>query len=381
MNAKQREIVDLLKMSGSKLVRKSGKGGEVWRLPNGMNFITRTDRAQEHGVAHELADLRRKLGDVAVDKLVKASKAAPKEEGVKKTTTQLTMVTKEPKTTVELVTPAMAAKWLESNTKNRPLRQGHVDFLASEITSGAWQLTNAGVAFDTDGALLDGQHRLWAVVLADKAVRMNVTRGLDAEAQRAIDVNGAPRTLGDVLNLAGDTSGKRRSEIIGLIRNVAFQRYGKCGFDEAQEIANGSFKEGIDFALSLPQRIRSGPAAVRGAIAIAYKMHPVKVGQFAEQVWYGLELTRTAPAYLLRSLLLGETDSRSRVDRRSIALKTLRAVLAHINGETIKNLYAAEDVIVHFAKVHGVSIKPKTQAAAQLVARSKKRAAKTMAEA
>lgn len=74
MNAMQREIVDLLKKSGSKFVRKAGKGGEVWRLPNGMTFVTQTNRTNEHGVTHQLADLRRKLGDVVVDDLIKASR-------------------------------------------------------------------------------------------------------------------------------------------------------------------------------------------------------------------------------------------------------------------------------------------------------------------
>ncbi|MCC6809963.1 MAG: hypothetical protein IT381_21215 [Deltaproteobacteria bacterium] len=75
MNSIQREIVDLLRASGSKLVRTAGKGGEVWKLPNGMTFITRTGKAQEHGVTHELADLRRKLGDVDVAKLSAGRKA------------------------------------------------------------------------------------------------------------------------------------------------------------------------------------------------------------------------------------------------------------------------------------------------------------------
>lgn len=74
MNSLQQEIVELLRKSGSKFVRTAGKGGEVWRLPNGFNFITRTKRTNEHGVAHELADLRRRLGDVVVDELVKAGK-------------------------------------------------------------------------------------------------------------------------------------------------------------------------------------------------------------------------------------------------------------------------------------------------------------------
>lgn len=58
------------------------------------------------------------------------------------------------------VTPEMAAKWLEGNVLNRPLKQAHVDRLAREMAAGRWRLTHQGIAFDVSGCLIDGQHRL-----------------------------------------------------------------------------------------------------------------------------------------------------------------------------------------------------------------------------
>jgi len=72
------------------------------------------------------------------------------------------------------VTPSMAARWLEGNTHNRPVNNGHVERLASEMKAGRWRLTHQGVAFSPGGRLLDGQHRLWAIVMADVPVKTRV---------------------------------------------------------------------------------------------------------------------------------------------------------------------------------------------------------------
>jgi len=78
---------------------------------------------------------------------------------------------RDPYNVVLNVSPDMALKWLEGNTHNRPINQAHVNRLAKEITAGRWQLTHQGIAFDTKGILIDGQHRLWAIATRSSADR------------------------------------------------------------------------------------------------------------------------------------------------------------------------------------------------------------------
>jgi hypothetical protein len=73
------------------------------------------------------------------------------------------------------ITPDMAATWLETSEGNRRIRQDHVNTLADHIRHGRWRLTHDPIAFDHNGKLVDGQHRLWAIVLAGKAVRAMVS--------------------------------------------------------------------------------------------------------------------------------------------------------------------------------------------------------------
>lgn len=103
------------------------------------------------------------------------------------------------KTTEMQVTPDQAAKWLRLNTHNRTIRSRHVDYLADEILNGRWILTHQGIALNHQ-TLIDGQHRLLAIVKANKSVPCLVTVDAEIALQDVID-GGAKRTVADQLNL------------------------------------------------------------------------------------------------------------------------------------------------------------------------------------
>lgn len=121
---------------------------------------------------------------------------------MKSNTLQRDIETGTPAGHVTEVSPELAERWLERNTKNRPIRQRDVDKYARDMASGNWLMTGEGIKFDVSGTLIDGQHRLWAIVEAGQAVRMMVVTGLPPEAQSVMD-SGTKRTAGDSLQLAG----------------------------------------------------------------------------------------------------------------------------------------------------------------------------------
>lgn len=88
-----------------------------------------------------------------------------------------------------LVTPEMAAKWLdESDGANpRPVLQRSVNYLVEEIKAKRWRLTPQGIAFNEQGLLIDGQHRLWAVVESKVAVPMRVTWNTPDAVKEVLD--------------------------------------------------------------------------------------------------------------------------------------------------------------------------------------------------
>jgi hypothetical protein len=65
-----------------------------------------------------------------------------------------------------------------------------------------WQLTHQGIAFDTDGMLIDGQHRLRAAVISKTTITVMVFVGMDPTIVRFID-EGKARTANDLLKHLG----------------------------------------------------------------------------------------------------------------------------------------------------------------------------------
>lgn len=101
-------------------------------------------------------------------------------------------------TAVETVTPEVAAMWLTRNcSENRNLSRGRVEELARAILQGQWRLTHQGIAFGENGDLIDGQHRLAAIVRAGVPVQILVTRGLPQSSFSVMD-RGWTRSLRDI---------------------------------------------------------------------------------------------------------------------------------------------------------------------------------------
>lgn len=94
---------------------------------------------------------------------------------------------------VEVVTPAAAKALLARNKGNRPVRQARVQQYADAMRAGLWRVAQA-ILVDWDGVLLDGQHRLHAVVLYGQPVEFVVVRGASPEAYAVIDT-GDKRTV------------------------------------------------------------------------------------------------------------------------------------------------------------------------------------------
>jgi hypothetical protein len=102
------------------------------------------------------------------------------------------------------VTPAMARQWLKYNTRNRPLRPSHVERLKASFERGEYVMTHQGIAFATDGSVIDGQHRLHAIAdMPDgTSFPMLVTLGLKHEdVFPVVDVVSAGRSVSDVLGV------------------------------------------------------------------------------------------------------------------------------------------------------------------------------------
>ena len=83
---------------------------------------------------------------------------------------------------VETITPEIAKTMLGENVNNRRISRDNVNLFAREIRNGEWRFNGEAIKFGKDGRLLDGQHRLLAVIAADKPLTTLVIRGLEDES-------------------------------------------------------------------------------------------------------------------------------------------------------------------------------------------------------
>lgn len=109
--------------------------------------------------------------------------------------------------TIVDVTPDLAKEWLTGNTRNRNLNAATVNDYARDMLSGNWELNGEAVKISASRILLDGQHRLQAVIDSGTTVPMLVVAGLPDGTQNTMDL-GRKRTVGDQFAMAGEQYAK-----------------------------------------------------------------------------------------------------------------------------------------------------------------------------
>lgn len=116
------------------------------------------------------------------------------------------------------VTPETAAAWLEHNVpNNRPVRAVDVNKFARDMANGNWRLTHQGIAFNKDGKLIDGQHRLRAVVQSGCTVPMLIWHNLPDNCLSRIDT-GLARTASDSIGFLTADNAYTSKIVISTIR-------------------------------------------------------------------------------------------------------------------------------------------------------------------
>jgi hypothetical protein len=71
----------------------------------------------------------------------------------------------KPKAEIKTITPELAKEWLANRfERTREIQPKHVALLAEQIREGKWEKGMSTIVLGTDGKLLDGAHRLSAVI-------------------------------------------------------------------------------------------------------------------------------------------------------------------------------------------------------------------------
>lgn len=121
-------------------------------------------------------------------------------------------------TVIDTITPAKAKQYLELNDHNRRLREKHIEWLADQMRAGEWALNGESIKF-VGNQLVDGQHRLWAVIKSNTAIQSLVVRFPTSKGRsvfKTVDT-GQMRGTADVLDLAGEANTVILSSMIRML--------------------------------------------------------------------------------------------------------------------------------------------------------------------
>ncbi len=114
----------------------------------------------------------------------------------------------------EIITPDRARKLLENNYEhNRAISQANVARIREDILNGTWNPIRSywsdSIIVSNSGKLLNGQHRLSAIIQSGRNIKIWVKYGAPEELYAVLDDN-KRRSLGDVID------GKNRNNLAAL---------------------------------------------------------------------------------------------------------------------------------------------------------------------
>lgn len=128
---------------------------------------------------------------------------------------------------IKVITPVEAAEILHSkNPKNRNIQTNRVTRYAKEMLSGRWTENGDPIRFDVEGNLIDGQHRLSAVVSASMQQSFLVVKNVEHDAIYTIDT-GKVRNAGDILAIDCAIAPQKAQTFAAALKT--FQTYRHCG--------------------------------------------------------------------------------------------------------------------------------------------------------
>lgn len=264
---------------------------------------------------------------------------------------------------VMLVTPARASLWLENRHQNRPIRQRVVDLYVEDFVANEWYLTNQGIGLDKDGRLVDGQHRLTALVQANLSVEMLVITGVEhSVAIRAVD-NGPSRTAGQRLTMTGELNSNIKAAVcrsVHLLMNPAVAINSMISQGDVQRTLD-EYRDQVEMvAFNTGMRTRI-PAVVRAASVVMIQRLPEYGVPFYEGLATGAGLREGDPRLLLRNWCMARQTARALP--ADLWSRTISAADLFMHGESAKKASSsAKARYARFASSLDIPVNPSIMA-------------------
>jgi hypothetical protein len=256
---------------------------------------------------------------------------------------------------LETITPEIAQKYLDTNPHNRPIHQPTVNTYAKQMEEGEYKLTHQGIAFDENGHLQDGQHRLLAVVQSGTTQQFWVFREMPEHNFTVIDM-GRDRKTSDVLALEGFESPNLTSSISKFI--LAYESGARANAIAASTGSTGksfiSNDKVLNFAKSHKERLETVaemskawfdkfPKALEirfigGLYWFLSEVDQEKANEFFEHLSSGADLSEDNPILKLRNILMHNLIAKKKLPRSEKFALAVKAWNFYIQKRKVSKL-------------------------------------------
>lgn len=215
---------------------------------------------------------------------------------------------------IETITPDQAKQWLGINHRNRRLSNATVTRLAGTILRGEWMedCTDA-IGLDTDEGVVNGQHRLNAIIEADRPVRALVLRNVNPDVIKIID-QGMHRTFAQLLEMNGYDYPTIVAGAVDWIYRMThdFERSiptaAKATVPQLLDVLNEhpNVVNSLDPAFAAWQKTRVDRPMLTAYHYAFASVDPDAADEFFDQLATGIGVGADTPVYTLRERYLAE---------------------------------------------------------------------------
>ena len=260
------------------------------------------------------------------------------------------------------VDPDTARRWLENNFRNRPLKEDVVTAYARDMLNGVWVPTHQGIAFNDRDELIDGQHRLTAIIQSGVTVRMMVTFGLpsriDGSEMTTMDAvdRGRTRSVADQLKIQhGMENGALIASVCTSLGNICCgERTRRLSVGQTLEIYR-TFEAAVNWIIAHRSRqngLRAAGVAAGFAFALATEPGFVDGSTVISTMWERLldgVTEADSPISRLREFLFSpEAKLLTRGCDRALAELVLQAIFLEIHGKKVAKLEISTEGVDYF---------------------------------
>jgi hypothetical protein len=252
------------------------------------------------------------------------------------------------------ITPAEAQEYLTKNnhSSNRRISERNVSFLLAEMQNGNWITTGDPIQFNRDGQLINGQHRLTAIIKHGKPVEMFIAEGVPNNAFKVMDT-GKMRSAGDALAIMGY---KNCFNVAGITRHILMiksNRYNNtgrmagCSISDIVAFADANKKLLQDIIHEMNEVYRpfkyASPSMLGDLSFFFQKKDSEKSWAFWEKYSSGIDLGATNPIRFLREKLIQNKLNKTQYNHRDMMALHIFAWNAFREGKKVTSFGLAKN--------------------------------------